>query len=430
MDPVVIKGKTDQKRVHSEYVLKVADNRNRTSGADRDGFLAPFLGQRVASFAKRRIIERHIKCRSTGEVAEFNSAVRRHTSADEFTERMADLLRVLCADQAEGHFRHRLAGNDGLSALPGIAGEDAVHFRGGPGRDLLDQHAVLFARRDLQSDRHEEFLRREIKAGKIGFDVGGKFRDTLVETGNSDRSVRPVQRRQDFGQHMDWISRGAAEQARMQVAIRASQPHLFINQTAKRGGDRRRCGVPHASVADQRQIALELLRMVADEAEQMLRAAFLLAFDQHRDVERKFAGHRLKRAARFNKRHRLAFVVASAAGDDDFAPVIEGVYARFEWRRVPKIERVDRLYIVVAVEEHARRLAISAVCALADDDWICNSVNNRSTLALSSRSTRARTALTLFTLMITPSRSIPHCHNQSPLNRAPIAGYERSAAFL
>jgi hypothetical protein len=37
---------------------------------------------------------------------------------------------------------------------------------------------------------------------------------------------------------------------------------------------------------------------------------------------------------------------------------------------VPKIERVDRLYIVVAVEEHARRLAISAVCALADDDWM------------------------------------------------------------
>jgi len=43
---------------------------------------------------------------------------------------------------------------------------------GRAGGDLLDQHAVLLARRHLEADRTEEILRREIEAGEILLDIG------------------------------------------------------------------------------------------------------------------------------------------------------------------------------------------------------------------------------------------------------------------
>src|SRR4029079_9111936 len=66
----------------------------------------------------------------------------------------------------------------------------------------------------------------------------------------------------------------------------------------------------------------------------------------------------------------LTFVVAGTARDDDLAAVGERRNARRERRRVPQIERVDRLHVVVAVEQHARALAVTLTAALAHDDWV------------------------------------------------------------
>ncbi len=145
----------------------------------------------------------------------------------------------------------------------------------------------------------------------------------------------------------------------MQVAVGAGQPDLLVDQAAQRRRDRRRLRVPHAGVADQRQVALELGGIVAHEAEQVFRAALLLALDHHGDVERQLAGHRLEGAAGLDEGHGLAFVVAGAARDDDLAAAVERLDARLERRRLPQIERIDRLHVVMAVEQHARRLAVA-----------------------------------------------------------------------
>ena len=76
--------------------------------------------------------------------------------------------------------------------------------------------------------------------------------------------------------------------------------------------------------------------------------------------ERQLAGHRLEGAAGLDEGHHLAFVVAGAARDDDLAAVGQRRDARRERRRVPQIERIDRLHVVVAVEQHARALAVAA----------------------------------------------------------------------
>ena len=85
----------------------------------------------------------------------------------------------------------------------------------------------------------------------------------------------------------------------------------------------------------ERQVALELGGIVAHESEQIFRAAFLLAFDHHRDVERQLAGNRLEGAASLDEGHGLAFVVAGAARDDDLAAAVERLDARLERRGLP-----------------------------------------------------------------------------------------------
>ena len=123
---------------------------------------------------------------------------------------------------------------------------------------------------------------------------------------------------------------------------------------------------PHARVANQRQIAAQFGGIVAHEIEQVLGAAFLLALDQHGDVERNRASNRLKGAARLDKGHRLAFVVAGTTRHDDFAAAVERFDARLERRRLPQIEWIDRLHIIVSVKQNARRATVA--CGLADHD--------------------------------------------------------------
>ena len=64
----------------------------------------------------------------------------------------------------------------------------------------------------------------------------------------------------------------------------------------------------------------------------------------------------LEGSAGFEKGHQLAFVVAGPAGHDLFA-VRSGFEPRLEGRVAPKVQGIDRLHVVVAVEENMRRVA-------------------------------------------------------------------------
>ena len=178
----------------------------------------------------------------------------------------------------------------------------------------------------------------------------------VVEARNGDAAVVVVHGGENAREHADRVLRRAAEQAGMQVAVGAGELDLLVDQPAQRGRHHRRLRIPHAGVADQREVELELVGIVLDEAEQVLRAALLLALDHHGDRQRQRAGHRLEGAAGLDEGHHLAFVVAGAARDDDLAAVGQRRDARRERRRLPQVERIDRLHVVMAVEQHARAL--------------------------------------------------------------------------
>jgi hypothetical protein len=196
--------------------------------------------------------------------------------------------------------------------------------------------------------------------------IGRQILHAIVEAGQRDAPLVVVQRAENAGQHTDRVLRRAAEQAGMQVTTGGGDAHLVIDEAAQRSGDRRRFRVPHRGVAHQHEVGGEVGLVLFEEGAKMRRADFLLALDQHGDVDWQPARDRDPGAAGLDKGHELALVVLRTARDDDPAPVGMGGDRRLERRVPPQLQRISRLHVVVAVEQDMRPPA--AVAAMLADD--------------------------------------------------------------
>ena len=105
-----------------------------------------------------------------------------------------------------------------------------------------------------------------------------------------------------------------------------------------------------------------------DELVEVQAADFLFAFEKHLDVQRQSSGLLHVRFDRLEVHEDLAFVVGGA-------PRVELAFAngRLERRRFPELERVDRLNVVVAVEEDGGRAG--SVQPFAVDDRIAGGLD-------------------------------------------------------
>ncbi len=111
----------------------------------------------------------------------------------------------------------------------------------------------------------------------------------------------------------------------------------------------------HMPVSQTRaKSALSSCLFCFEKRNEVFRSDFLFALDDDGDVDRQRTRDLLPGTAGLDEGHQLALVVLGAARDDDLSPV--GVIGDdgFEGRAVPEIERIDRLHIVVTVEQHVR----------------------------------------------------------------------------
>ena len=153
----------------------------------------------------------------------------------------------------------------------------------------------------------------------------------------------------------------------MQVARGALDDDLLQHQTAQRRGDGGRPLVPHIGVADQRHVGFDLGAMRGDEGGQRGRAGLLLALDQDRHMAGQAAAV-AQGAAGLDKSHHLALVVRRAARHD--APPRRRVgKARLERLGLPQVERVRRLHVVMAIEQHMRRAGARGA-GMSDDHGV------------------------------------------------------------
>ena len=146
-----------------------------------------------------------------------------------------------------------------------------------------------------------------------------RVRHAVVEAGQLDAALRIVQPAQDAGQRVDRVQRRAAEQAGMQVALRGVQRQLHIHHAAQPGGDGGGVDVPHAGVADDRDVGGQRVPVLGQERLEVEAAHLLLALDQHRHGAGRAARCLVPGAQGFQPHHHLALVVHRAAGGDAWA---------------------------------------------------------------------------------------------------------------
>jgi hypothetical protein len=108
-------------------------------------------------------------------------------------------------------------------------------------------------------------------------------------------------------------------------------------------------------VEDDEGVRGELFAVLPDMLDQHLASALLLALDEDDDVDRQIAGPLEPALERQDLGERRPLVVRPAAGPDH--AVDDG---GLEGWRLPEVERIDRLDVVVAVEEHGRAAAGAA----------------------------------------------------------------------
>src|SRR5947209_4763171 len=176
----------------------------------------------------------------------------------------------------------------------------------------------------------------------------------VIKAGNGDVAVLVKDAAEDACQNPDWILRAAAKDAGMQIAVSGFDLDLVIDQSTQRGGYCRGVRVPHAGVANQREIGLELAPVLFKKWHEILRADFFFTFNDHGDVDRQRPGHGFPGPAGFDEGHQLALIVLGAARNDDFASIGVRGNRGLERRTVPKIERVNRLYVIMTIEQHVR----------------------------------------------------------------------------
>ena len=96
--------------------------------------------------------------------------------------------------------------------------------------------------------------------------------------------------------------------------------------------------------------AVELVLVLAHELVEVLAADFLLALDEDLDVDRQRPGLLQPGLDGLEVHEDLALVVGRAARVD-----LAVAHRRLKRRRLPQVHRVDRLHVVVPVEQHRRR---------------------------------------------------------------------------
>ena len=146
----------------------------------------------------------------------------------------------------------------------------------------------------------------------------------------------------------------------MQIAVSGVNGHFLTHQSAQGRSNRRRFRIPHAGVANQCIFSLQLLRIGFEKRLQRRRAGFLFTLEQYGDLHRQRAYRFLVGAAGFQKCQQLPLVIRCAASGNDLTATIQ-LLDRWRERIIfPKLQRIDRLNIVMTVKQHMRR--IGAAC--------------------------------------------------------------------
>ena len=159
-----------------------------------------------------------------------------------------------------------------------------------------------------------------------------------------------AQRRDHARQRLDRVDDETSEIARVQVVRRTVHRHFPVHEAAQRDGQRGHVFGEHRRVRNDHDVAREPFAFACEKRLEARRTDLLFPFDDDLDVERQLAAHAQVRFERREVHQDLAFVIDAAASVH--ASVAHG---RFEGRRLPELERILGLHVVVSVNQNRGR---------------------------------------------------------------------------
>ena len=255
--------------------------------------------------------------------------------------------RLLARHQPESQLGQGFAGQDRFRAGALEAATEAIDLRRGPRPEALEAGVAGFAEKRGRTGDGED-LRIAKGQPRPGLTLPRFQRHhVVVEAGHGHASVGVVQARHQPRERRRGVRHRAAVDAGVQVGGRAGDAQFQRRDTAQAVGESGHARREHPGVRDGDDIAAQLLAMRGEKLLQMRAADFLLALDEHDEIHGQPAGFAQRLADAHDVGKDLSFVVRRAAGKDDavFDPRLEG-------RRLPQLQRIDRLHVVVPVDHH------------------------------------------------------------------------------
>ncbi len=236
--------------------------------------------------------------------------------------------------------------DDGLGALALEAGPQAADVQRRPGTPLHDGEVARLTEEPGHADAGGEGVLVEGQRCQRLVLGRGELADVVVEARHADAARAVVQRGQDAHQGDGGVLDEAAEAARVQVLAGTPHVHLQVGVAAQADRDRGMVALEEARVGHDHEVRLEACPVGQQPGLEVRRACLLLALDDVAHVEGQPAGRGQPGLRRPEVEVHLALVVGHAARVDPPAldPGLEG-------RPDPLLERVDRLDVVVGVDD-------------------------------------------------------------------------------
>ena len=193
-------------------------------------------------------------------------------------------------------------------------------------------------------------VERERRVGSVF--LVGEVTDLVVEAGDGHPAVGVGQLRQHPDEDVGRIVDATAVLPGVHVVPRAVHPHLPVGNAPQAIADGRRpMIVERVAVTHHAHVGPQKVGVIVDELLDRLGADLLVSLEEEAKVDRDATGCSHPRLEGLEMHEELPLVVSGA-------PRVHAIVlvSRLERRSNPFVEGVDRLDVVVAVDEHGRRV--------------------------------------------------------------------------
>src|SRR5438132_650666 len=251
---------------------------------------------------------------------------------------------ILVHDQSTADLGVGMRWDDGLAAIAVETAPQAVDVQGWTRATSLEHGEVRFANEGQNAHRLTVGLLVEGQIGERRAVSLGQGHDVVVETGDLDDPIRAFQAGEDPGQRIGRVLDGPSITTRMEVDRRPEHVDLRVHNAAQGDRDCRQVPLEESRIADDRDVCFELASVRLEPGIEAWRTGLLVAFEHELEVQRKTAARRQECLGGAQMHMDVPFVVRGTTGQHPLA-----LDDRLEGRRIPQLEGIDGLDVVMAV---------------------------------------------------------------------------------